>query len=171
MLYKTFLYNVTVTCLDVGKIYTEWSSWSPCNEGCKKNRQRFCSNYNKIKCPTANQFGIEEDEKQCSQQECYSKAFLYKKFHNYYNRRENVVNSLSIHSSYIEPVNGHWGRWTFWEECSNDEKKQCGNGTRGRTRLCNDPSPKHNGQNCPGKSSQTEDCFIKPCSLGKYIWL
>jgi len=60
-------------------------------------------------------------------------------------------------------VNGNWGQWSSWMKCSKD----CGNGTKYRTRLCDSPSPKHGGKKCSGEHSQSEMCFIKSCELGK----
>merc|ERR1719250_454952 len=54
---------------------------------------------------------------------------------------------------------GNWGEWGQWEKCS----KVCGGGTQTRRRSCNDPSPDNGGDNCPGKSSQTQSCNTKCC--------
>ena len=62
----------------------------------------------------------------------------------------------------IEPVDGHWGKWTTWGNCS----KTCGLGTKTRTRECNDPAPKHNGKNCPGSNTETGECQLKECGAG-----
>lgn len=44
---------------------------------------------------------------------------------------------------------------------------ECGNGTKQRTRLCDDPPPKAGGEQCLGESLQSKYCFDKPCGLGK----
>ena len=41
-------------------------------------------------------------------------------------------------------VNGNWGSWDTWNNCSHT----CGGGVRSRTRLCNDPKPKNGGAAC-----------------------
>lgn len=59
--------------LDVGKTYTEWSDWGPCDDSCQKTRQRFCSNYDAARCPEAGMFGVHSETQQCTNAECYSK--------------------------------------------------------------------------------------------------
>ena len=41
-------------------------------------------------------------------------------------------------------VKGNWGEWSVYTKCS----KTCGGGKQNRSRLCNNPSPSHGGQNC-----------------------
>ena len=55
-------------------------------------------------------------------------------------------------------VDGVYGSWGQWSECS----KTCGKkkGTTRRDRLCNDPAPKNGGKDC---SSLGEDSETKPC--------
>jgi len=72
---------------------------------------------------------------------------------------------LYVWFTIIEPRDGHWGRWSSWGECSSE----CGKGSKQRTRLCDDPKPKYGGNNCPGDHSQSQECYIKPCGLGKRI--
>ena len=59
--------------LDVGKKYTSWSEWSPCDDNCRKSRQRFCSNYDKTRCPEASSYGVHTEYGNCTKKECYSK--------------------------------------------------------------------------------------------------
>lgn len=63
------------------------------------------------------------------------------------------------------PVDGHWGRWSSWGACS----ATCGNGTKVRTRRCDDPIPANSGKPCTGDDKQQAACIIRRCSLGKYI--
>ena len=60
---------------DQGEIYSQWSDWSPCDpdNNCQKMRQRFCSQYNNIKCPEANVYGVHNEYARCSARECYRK--------------------------------------------------------------------------------------------------
>uniref|UniRef100_A0A8C1GCZ4 Hemicentin-1 n=1 Tax=Cyprinus carpio TaxID=7962 RepID=A0A8C1GCZ4_CYPCA len=60
------------------------------------------------------------------------------------------------------PVDGKWGSWESWGECSSS----CGGGERTRVRLCNNPSPRNNGRPCPGDATQLSRCNIQPCPGG-----
>uniref|UniRef100_A0AAQ4QM07 Hemicentin-1 n=1 Tax=Gasterosteus aculeatus aculeatus TaxID=481459 RepID=A0AAQ4QM07_GASAC len=60
------------------------------------------------------------------------------------------------------PVNGNWGSWQQWAECSSS----CGGGERTRVRLCNSPSPSNVGRPCPGDSSQLARCNGHSCPGG-----
>eukprot|EP00993_Chasmostoma_nieuportense_P005588 NODE_620_length_2008_cov_220.447103_g576_i0.p1 GENE.NODE_620_length_2008_cov_220.447103_g576_i0~~NODE_620_length_2008_cov_220.447103_g576_i0.p1 ORF type:complete len:643 (-),score=45.94 NODE_620_length_2008_cov_220.447103_g576_i0:79-1953(-) len=52
-------------------------------------------------------------------------------------------------------VNGGWGEWSsVWSGCS----VTCGDGTRSRTRACNNPEPANGGASCVGSSVETEAC-------------
>lgn len=42
------------------------------------------------------------------------------------------------------PVDGNWGTWSDWGECS----KKCGTGTQQRSRTCDNPQPQHGGADC-----------------------
>ena len=60
-------------------------------------------------------------------------------------------------------VDGNWGQWTAFSRCS----KTCGSGTKKRQRLCNKPSPAHEGLFCVGSASQTVLCNKNPCPARK----
>ncbi|XP_056893820.1 hemicentin-1 isoform X2 [Takifugu flavidus] len=60
------------------------------------------------------------------------------------------------------PVDGNWGSWQLWGECS----ASCGGGQRSRLRLCNNPSTSNGGRPCPGDSSQLSRCNMQPCPGG-----
>ncbi|XP_070817740.1 hemicentin-1 [Chaetodon trifascialis] len=60
------------------------------------------------------------------------------------------------------PVDGNWGSWQPWGECS----ASCGGGERTRVRLCNSPSPSNGGRPCPGDSSQLSRCNPQACPGG-----
>lgn len=62
-------------------------------------------------------------------------------------------------------VDGNWGPWQVWGECS----ASCGNGERTRVRLCNSPSPSNGGRSCPGDSSQLSRCNSQACP-GRTFW-
>uniref|UniRef100_UPI0037E9B6AB hemicentin-1 n=1 Tax=Semicossyphus pulcher TaxID=241346 RepID=UPI0037E9B6AB len=60
------------------------------------------------------------------------------------------------------PVDGSWGSWQSWGECS----ASCGGGERSRVRLCNSPSASNGGRPCPGDSSQLSRCNAQACPGG-----
>lgn len=63
------------------------------------------------------------------------------------------------------PINGNWGAWTPWGECS----KTCGIGSRMKTRKCDSPAAQYGGIGCPGYHYVKEHCNIKPCPIdGKW---
>ena len=67
----------TVTQINVSyaakyKGWTQWSVFSPCNEVCKKERQRYCYNSgNRKACGgKVNAYGVETQVVKCSKSEC-----------------------------------------------------------------------------------------------------
>ncbi|CAK6971319.1 hemicentin-1 [Scomber scombrus] len=60
------------------------------------------------------------------------------------------------------PVEGNWGSWQPWGDCS----ASCGGGQRTRVRLCNNPSPSSGGRPCPGDTSQLSRCNSQACPGG-----
>lgn len=65
-------------------------------------------------------------------------------------------------------VNGNWGQWSEYNECS----ATCGGGQQMRTRQCNDPPSAHGGDDCliTGSANQREKieselwlCNADPC--------
>ena len=67
-------------------------------------------------------------------------------------------------SSPLSLVDGNWSAWESWSTCS----KTCGNGTRTRVRLCNNPAPAHEGKDCAGGGNSSEEnsevCLVRHCS-------
>ncbi|XP_078498867.1 hemicentin-1 [Lissotriton helveticus] len=63
------------------------------------------------------------------------------------------------------PVDGSWGPWQTWSECS----ASCGGGEQTRTRQCDNPIPSNSGRSCPGDSSQLSKCNIKACPGGPQV--
>jgi hypothetical protein len=57
-------------------------------------------------------------------------------------------------------VNGNWGSWSSFDSCT----QTCGGGRQKRTRICNNPEPLNGGENCPGRSTESQRCNIKQCS-------
>ncbi|CAH3109770.1 unnamed protein product [Pocillopora meandrina] len=62
------------------------------------------------------------------------------------------------------PIDGHWGRWSAWSTCS----KTCGNGTKVRSRQCDDPTPANSGKLCSGDDKQQAACIKGRCGLGPH---
>uniref|UniRef100_G1MRA1 Hemicentin-1 n=1 Tax=Meleagris gallopavo TaxID=9103 RepID=G1MRA1_MELGA len=60
------------------------------------------------------------------------------------------------------PVNGNWGPWQTWSQCS----ASCGGGEQTRTRLCRNPAPLYHGHPCLGDSSQISRCNNQACPGG-----
>jgi len=49
------------------------------------------------------------------------------------------------------PIDGNWGEWGNWTDCS----KTCFGGTTNRTRTCSDPAPQYGGVNCTDSTVDT----------------
>ncbi|KAI1236572.1 hypothetical protein IHE44_0014825 [Lamprotornis superbus] len=60
------------------------------------------------------------------------------------------------------PVDGNWGQWQPWNQCS----ASCGGGEQTRVRLCSSPAPLNRGRPCPGDSSQISRCNTQACPGG-----
>ena len=58
------------------------------------------------------------------------------------------------------PIDGNWGAWGTWSECS----ATCGGGIQTKTRECNDPPPEFNGADCPGTNMRESGCNTQKCA-------
>ena len=59
-------------------------------------------------------------------------------------------------------VDGGWGEWTEWDQCS----VSCGGADQGRTRECDSPAPQFGGDDCLymyTDNSETQRCNENPC--------
>ena len=61
-------------------------------------------------------------------------------------------------------VNGGWGPWEPWGECS----VSCGGGEKMKIRRCDSPPPSNGGKDCRGNSIKTKRCKRKSCC--RNIW-
>ena len=59
------------------------------------------------------------------------------------------------------PIDGNWGAWSSWSECS----ATCGGGIRTKTRECNDPPSAFNGDDCQGLSIEESECKAQKCPI------
>ncbi|MBN3320006.1 ATS1 metalloproteinase, partial [Atractosteus spatula] len=57
------------------------------------------------------------------------------------------------------PVNGGWGVWGPWGDCS----RTCGGGVQYSFRDCDNPQPKNGGKYCEGKRIQYRSCNTQDC--------
>ncbi|XP_028417057.1 zinc metalloproteinase nas-14-like [Dendronephthya gigantea] len=81
--------NDLYDCNSTNVGWSSWSTFTPCDAGCKKKRERFCTSSNPSKdCPGTISHGVEEEIVVCSVVECNA------------------------------PIAGHWGRWSSWSSCS-----------------------------------------------------
>lgn len=72
---------------------------------------------------------------------------------------------VSVTISNIVLLDGGYGEWSKWSECS----RSCGRGENLRTRLCNNPTPSGGGKNCSqlGSAKESQPCNDKECPVGK----
>ena len=62
------------------------------------------------------------------------------------------------------PVDGSWGAWRPWTECST----KCGGGRKRRSRKCDSPAPANGGTSCSGDGTKTMTCNTQPCEWGSW---
>ena len=60
-------------------------------------------------------------------------------------------------------VNGNWGTWSEYGECS----KTCNSGEKTRTRQCDNPPVAHGGLDCTGSNSEKTTCNADACPGNK----
>ena len=69
-----------------------------------------------------------------------------------------VIRFLTHYNTSILSVDGMWGEWGTWSDCT----VTCGGGTRVRTRECT--GPEHGGNECEGETSEQSACNEQvPC--------
>ncbi|XP_054287703.1 A disintegrin and metalloproteinase with thrombospondin motifs 7-like [Macrosteles quadrilineatus] len=62
----------------------------------------------------------------------------------------------------LAAVNGEWGEWKGWSECS----RSCGGGVSVRERKCDNPQPQHKGRYCLGQRHEYAMCNTQDCPPG-----
>ncbi|KAF7274067.1 hypothetical protein GWI33_013249 [Rhynchophorus ferrugineus] len=61
------------------------------------------------------------------------------------------------------PVDGGWGEWSSWSECS----RTCGSGVSIMSRECDHPPPTDGGKFCVGERKRYRICNNDPCPEGQ----
>uniref|UniRef100_A0A8C7N3W1 ADAM metallopeptidase with thrombospondin type 1 motif, 10 n=1 Tax=Oncorhynchus kisutch TaxID=8019 RepID=A0A8C7N3W1_ONCKI len=67
-----------------------------------------------------------------------------------------------VYGTRPEGVDGGWGLWTPWEECS----RTCGGGVSSSIRHCDSPRPTIGGKYCLGERKRFRSCNIDECPAG-----
>lgn len=63
-----------------------------------------------------------------------------------------------------DAVNGGWGDWQAYSECS----RTCGGGVSSSERECNNPVPKHGGRFCLGDRKRIKICNLTVSLINKF---
>ncbi|XP_032884067.1 hemicentin-1 isoform X2 [Amblyraja radiata] len=169
--------------------WTPWISWSACSVSCgggTRQRARTCSNpmpqhgghycegsdvqmdfCNTDPCPIHGNWGPWSSWGTCSRTCNGGQMRSYRTCDNprpASGGRACAGADTQIHrcNSDICPVDGNWGPWQAWNDCS----ATCGGGEQKRLRLCNNPVPLNGGRSCPGDSSQVSRCKTQTCPGG-----
>ena len=62
-------------------------------------------------------------------------------------------------------VNGGWGAWDKWSECS----ATCGEGEQTRSHQCDYPHALRGGKPCEGDNRETKSCLHATCKGGECL--
>ncbi|XP_071810508.1 A disintegrin and metalloproteinase with thrombospondin motifs 9-like isoform X3 [Asterias amurensis] len=60
-----------------------------------------------------------------------------------------------------EPVDGGWGKWEGYGDCS----RTCGGGVKQAVRQCTEPSPQNGGKYCIGRRVRFRSCNSRTCPV------
>ncbi|XP_076304354.1 A disintegrin and metalloproteinase with thrombospondin motifs 20-like isoform X1 [Tachypleus tridentatus] len=69
---------------------------------------------------------------------------------------------VKVNSGKQEPVDGQWGKWQRYGQCTRD----CGGGIQKSVRECDSPRPVHGGKYCLGQRTRYRSCNTHSCPLG-----
>ncbi|NXY61032.1 HMCN1 protein, partial [Callaeas wilsoni] len=166
-----------------------WSSWSACSMSCgggSRQRTRHCSDpapqfgghkcegsdiqvdfCNSDPCPVHGNWGPWSSWGTCSRTCNGGQTRRYRSCDNprpASGGRACAGADVQIQrcSTDLCPVDGNWGQWQSWSQCS----ASCGGGEQTRVRLCSSPAPLNHGRPCPGDSSQISRCNTQACPGG-----
>uniref|UniRef100_A0A8C3GM35 Hemicentin 1 n=1 Tax=Cairina moschata TaxID=8855 RepID=A0A8C3GM35_CAIMO len=167
--------------------WSSWLPWGPCSESCGKGTQtrlRLCNNpppshdgsycegsdaqmqvCNKKRCPVDGKWATSWGT--CSRTCNGGQMRRYRTCDNprpVSGGRACAGADMQIQrcSTELCPVDGNWGQWQTWSQCS----ASCGGGEQTRVRLCSNPAPLNRGRPCPGDSSQISRCNVQACPGG-----
>uniref|UniRef100_A0A8B9ZBH1 Hemicentin 1 n=1 Tax=Anas platyrhynchos TaxID=8839 RepID=A0A8B9ZBH1_ANAPL len=167
--------------------WSSWLPWGPCSETCGKGTQtrlRLCNNpppshdgsycegsdaqmqvCNKKRCPVDGKWATSWGT--CSRTCNGGQMRRYRTCDNprpVSGGRACAGADMQIQrcSTELCPVDGNWGQWQTWSQCS----ASCGGGEQTRVRLCSNPAPLNHGRPCPGDSSQISRCNVQACPGG-----
>ncbi|XP_030135337.4 hemicentin-1 [Taeniopygia guttata] len=169
--------------------WSPWSSWSACSVSCgggSRQRTRHCSDpapqfgghkcegsdiqmdfCNSDPCPVHGNWGPWSGWGTCSRTCNGGQTRRYRSCDNprpASGGRACAGADVQIQrcSTDLCPVDGSWGQWQSWSQCS----ASCGGGEQSRVRLCSSPAPLNRGRPCPGDSSQISRCNTQACPGG-----
>ncbi|XP_036834633.1 hemicentin-1 isoform X2 [Oncorhynchus mykiss] len=169
--------------------WSSWVSWGACSVSCgggTRQRTRLCASpapqhrgrqcegndvhidfCNSDPCPVHGNWGLWSSWGSCSRTCNGGQMKRYRTCDN--PRPANGGRACAGADSQIQrcstancPVDGNWGVWQPWGECS----ASCAGGERTRVKLCNNPSPSNEGRLCPGDSTQVSRCNGQACPGG-----
>ncbi|NWI93347.1 HMCN1 protein, partial [Pitta sordida] len=169
--------------------WAPWSSWSSCSVSCgggSRQRSRLCSDpapqfgghkcegsdiqvdfCNSDPCPVHGSWGPWGPWGTCSRTCSGGQSRRHRSCDNprpASGGRACAGPDLQVQrcSTDLCPVDGNWGQWQSWSQCS----VSCGGGEQRRVRLCSSPAPLNRGRPCPGDSSQISRCNTQACPGG-----
>lgn len=78
-----------------------------------------------------------------------------------------ICNSVQCGLFTVKPINGNYGPWSAWTQCS----KSCGGGVRSRVRNCTNPAPAFGGMDCSalGEPQESEPCKTRQICPGQFL--
>jgi len=147
--------------------FSEWTEWSECSMSCGYDGIQTRSRSPGF--PAASNGGLEcqgdtTETRSCSVQACEVCAteqgiFPISQLINETSCRECFCDDAGVVKCQEKSgakADGHWTKWSAWSECS----VTCSMtpGVRTRSRQCVDPAPRCGGAQCPGESTEYEEC-------------
>uniref|UniRef100_A0A3B5KU71 Uncharacterized protein n=1 Tax=Xiphophorus couchianus TaxID=32473 RepID=A0A3B5KU71_9TELE len=134
--------------------WSSWSAWSECDECAGSSiRTRQCNSpparFGGLPC-----LGESRQSRRCHDNSTVCSGQPTERFHSDCN--------CSVPGCHVD---GGWGQWGAWTECS----LPCGGGVTFRRRLCDNPAPQAGGRGCLGAAEQKKDCNMQMCTGSRLI--